>query len=66
MEETAMDIMEDNAILDYVDAGDNEQAWGVPVTDLDLSNLSDIQYLSRILGPRRMGYQVRGYARLSV
>ena len=44
---------------DSVDGGDNEHAWGVPVPDQDLANLSDAQFLSRILGPRRMGFEVR-------
>ena len=41
-----------------VDDADQAWDWGVPVTDLNLTNLSDVQYLSRILGPRRMGYKV--------
>jgi hypothetical protein len=42
----------------YDDDDDHEHDWGVPVLDLDLANLSDVQYLSRILGPRRMGFEV--------
>ena len=38
--------------------GDNEHAWGLPVGDMNLTNLSDHEYLNTILGPRRMGYQV--------
>ena len=33
-------------------------AWGVPVPSVDVSNMSDDEYLERILGPQRMGYQV--------
>ena len=39
--------------------GDSDHAWSVPINLSHLANLSDIQYLSRILGPRRMGYEVR-------
>ena len=38
--------------------GENDHAWGVPVKEHNLTNLSDEEYLSTILGPRRMGYQV--------
>ena len=38
--------------------GENDHAWGVPVRDHNLANLSDEEYLTTILGPRRMGYQV--------
>ena len=34
-------------------------AWGVPVSSIVVSNMSDDEYLERILGPQRMGYQVR-------
>ena len=40
------------------DDGENDHAWGVPVRDHNLANLSDEEYLTTILGPRRMGYQV--------
>ena len=33
-------------------------AWGVPVPSIDESNMSDDEYLERLLGPQRMGYQV--------
>ena len=33
-------------------------AWGVPVPSIGESNISDNEYLERILGPQRMGYQV--------
>ena len=38
--------------------GENDHAWGVPVRDVNLTNLSSTEYLATILGPRRMGYQV--------
>ena len=38
--------------------GENDHAWGVPVKEHNLTNLSDEEYLSTILGPRRMSYQV--------
>ena len=50
------DILENMTAVD--DNGDNDHAWGVPVRDHNLANLSDEEYLSTILGPRRMGYQV--------
>ena len=34
-------------------------AWGVPVASVGVSNMSDQEYLDMILGPQRMGYQVR-------
>ena len=40
------------------DDGENDHAWGDPVNDDNLTNLSDEEYLTTILGPRRMGYQV--------
>ena len=46
------------ANMSVVDDGDNDHAWGVPVRDHNLANLSDEEYLTTILGPRRMGYQV--------
>ena len=38
--------------------GENYHAWGVPVKEHNLTNLSVEEYLTTILGPRRMGYQV--------
>jgi hypothetical protein len=35
-----------------------EEAWGLPIRDPDLHNLSDAQFLVRVLGPKHMGYQV--------
>ena len=52
-----MEDMLENMTTEYSD-GDNDHAWGVPVRDLNLTNLTDAEYLARILGPRRMGYQV--------
>jgi hypothetical protein len=52
------DILEKMAAV-YGDVdGDNDHAWGVPVKEHNLTNLSDEEYLTTILGPRRMGYQV--------
>ena len=48
---------EDLSLLVY-DDDDPEHSWEDPVLDKDLLNLSDTQYLSRILGPRRMGLEV--------
>ena len=49
--------MEENITTEeYDDGGDSDHAWGVNLSHL--ANLSDVQYLSRILGPRRMGYEV--------
>ena len=42
----------------------DDHSWDEPVTDLKLLNLSDDQYLSRILGPRRMGLEVGGLTAL--
>ena len=33
-------------------------AWGVPVPSIGESNMSDDEYLEKLLGPQRMGYQV--------
>ena len=33
-------------------------AWGVPVSSIIVSNMSDDEYLERVLGPQRMGFQV--------
>ena len=52
------DIMEDNNMTTVDSVGENEHAWGLPVGDMNLTNLSDKEYLNTILGPRRMGYQV--------
>ena len=51
------DILENMTAIDE-DDGDNDHAFGVPVNDHNLANLSDEEYLTTILGPRRMGYQV--------
>lgn len=48
---------EDPSLLVY-DEDDPEHSWEDPVLDEDLLNLSDARYLSRILGPRRMGLEV--------
>ena len=50
------DILERMTVVD--DDGENDHAWGVPVNYDNLTNLSDEEYLTTILGPRRMGYQV--------
>ena len=50
------DILENMTTID--DDDKNDHAWGVPIRDDNLTNLSDEEYLSTILGPRRMGYQV--------
>ena len=50
---------EDLSLLVY-DDDDPEHSWEDPVLDKDLLNLSDTQYLSRILGPRMMGLEVVG------
>ena len=50
------DTLENMTAID--DDGENDHAWGVPVNDHNLANLSDEEYLTTILGPRRMGYQV--------
>ena len=54
--DTMEDMLENMTTVDS--DGDNDHAWGVPVRDLNLTNLTDAEYLARILGPRRMGYQV--------
>ena len=51
-------MMDDEKMTTVDSVDDNEHAWGVPVRDLNLTNLSDNEYLNIILGPRRMGYQV--------
>ena len=47
-----------HATHDYDDDLDDDHDWGDPVQDLDLVNMSNDQYLRRILGPRRMGFEV--------
>ena len=51
------DILENMTAVDDDDLN-NDHAWGVPVKEHNLVNLSDEEYLTTILGPRRMGYQV--------
>ena len=51
--------MEENITTGEYDDDDDDHAWGVPVNMSHLASLSDVQYLSRILGPRRMGYEVK-------
>ena len=55
-------MMDDEKMTTVDSVDDNEHAWGVPVRDLNLTNLSDNEYLNIILGPRRMGYQVTEWA----
>ena len=52
------EILENMTAVDDDGDGDKDHAWGVPVNDDNLTNLSDEEYLTTILGPRRMGYQV--------
>ena len=47
------------ATYGYDDDIDDDRDWGDPVQDQDLVNMSDDQYLRRILGPRRMGFDVK-------
>ena len=54
--DTMEDMLENMTTVDS--DGGNDHAWGVPVRYLNLTNLTDAEYLARILGPRRMGYQV--------
>ena len=59
--------MEENLTTeDYVDDDDSDRAWDIPVNLSHLANLSDVQYLSRILGPRRMGYEVTIIAKFKI
>ena len=51
------DILENMTAI-HEDDGDNDHVWGLPVNDHNLANLPDEDYLTTILGPRRMGYQV--------
>ena len=35
------------------------EAWGLPISNVDtFSNLTDSQFLVRVLGPKHMGYEV--------
>ena len=43
----------------YYDDLDDDRDCGNPVQDQDLVNMSDDKYLRRILGPRRMGFEVK-------
>ena len=43
----------------YYDDLDDDRDCGNPVQDQDLVNMSDDQYLKRILGPRRMGFELK-------
>ena len=42
------------------DEGRNtSEAWGLPISNVDtFSNLTDSQFLVRVLGPKHMGYEV--------
>ena len=38
---------------------EDAHAWGIPIPHHVQENLTDEEYLSMILGPKRMGYEVR-------
>ena len=39
--------------------GNASSAWGLPIRDVDtFKNLTDSQFLVRVLGPKHMGYGV--------
>ena len=52
-------MKEQLATIDYDADHDDDHDWDNSLQDLDLVNISDDQYLRRILGPRRMGFEVQ-------
>ena len=61
MEETMKDYLFTH---DYEDDLDHDHDWGDPFQNLDLVNLTDEHYLRKILGPQRMGFEVKITSRL--
>ena len=44
------------------DGKNTSEAWGLPISNVDaFSNLSDSQFLVRVLGPKHMGYEVKTF-----
>ena len=52
-------MKEQLATIDYENDHDDDHDWGDPLQELALVNLSGDQYLRRILGPQRMGFEVQ-------
>ena len=49
------------------DGKNTSEAWGLPISNVDaFSNLSDSQFLVRVLGPKHMGYEVKTFFSSSV